>query len=69
MKNEHKRIIELLSLYLEQNPRIRFGQALFNLGINEIHPNTTINTPSYLRDTFHDSDKEILDRIKIDKII
>lgn len=69
MKNEHKRIIELLSLYLEQNPHIRFGQALFNLGINEHHPDSKIGTPSYLRDTFYDSDKDILDRIKIEKII
>lgn len=35
MKKEHQKILELIKSYLEKNPDQRFGQALFNLNINE----------------------------------
>ena len=39
MTNKHKIILDKLIAYLEQNPSQRFGQALFNLGINEFKEN------------------------------
>ena len=35
MKKIHRKIIELISLHLERYPEERFGQAIFNLNINE----------------------------------
>lgn len=34
MTDEHKQILERLKVYLDQHPGQRFGQAIFNLGIN-----------------------------------
>jgi hypothetical protein len=39
MTNEHRIILERLKEYLGQNPSQRFGQAIFNLGINEFKQN------------------------------
>ncbi|GAC1661332.1 MAG: hypothetical protein NVS9B7_29300 [Flavisolibacter sp.] len=62
MKTE---IIKLLSEYLEQNPTIRFGQALTNLGINEFYDKAIPDYYDYsLRDIYNDSDERILNRIK-----
>lgn len=35
MKIKHQKILELVKSYLEQNPKLRFTQALFNLDINQ----------------------------------
>lgn len=58
---ESIQILQILSDYLNENPSIRFGQALFNLGINEF--DSSKNTPT-LRDIYNDTDKRILDRVK-----
>lgn len=64
MKPEHSKIIELLKSYLEKSPEQRFGQAIFNLGINEFQKTTDPRNPDYtLRDIYNDDDKEILNRI------
>ena len=67
MKDEHKAIIEVLTQYLEANPTVRFGQALFNLNINEFadkkHPEERLYL---LRDIHNDSDEKILERMKLD---
>lgn len=65
MKPEHKLILELLASYLEKNPSQRFGQALFNLNINEFQATNDLKNPDYtLRDIYSDNDTAILERIK-----
>ncbi|GAA3769835.1 hypothetical protein [Flavobacterium ginsengiterrae] len=65
MKQEHKIILELLESYLEKNPSLRFGQALFNLQINEFQKTTDPRNPNYnIRDIYGDSDLKIIERIK-----
>lgn len=59
MRNEHRIILDKLKEYLEQNPNQRFGQAIFNLGINEFKQNEEFQ----LRDIYNDTDSEILKRI------
>lgn len=65
MKKEHRIILDLLESYLEKNPSQRFGQALFNLNINEFNETTNPRNQNYtLRDIHGDSDLAILERIK-----
>jgi hypothetical protein len=65
MNEEHKIIIDLISNYLEHHPDQRFGQALFNLGVNEFQKTTDPRNPNYnLRDIHNDKDGEILKRIE-----
>jgi hypothetical protein len=65
MKKEHKEIIDLISSYLEYDPELRFGQALFNLKINEFQKTIDPRNPNYnLRDIHNDNDTDILKRIK-----
>ena len=45
---------------MENNPNQRFGQALFNLGINEFKQNEEFQ----LRDIYNDDDSEIILRIE-----
>ena len=59
MTDEHKIILERLKEFLDQNPSQRFGQAIFNLGINEFKQNEEYQ----LRDIYNDSDSEILKRM------
>jgi len=64
MKKEHKLIIEKVKQYLENHPDQRFGQAIFNLGINEFQKTTDPRNPNYnLRDIYNDNDSEINMRI------
>jgi hypothetical protein len=64
MKKEHQVIINRLSNYLKDNPDIRFGQALYNLSINEFADKTNPETKDFLlRDIYNDSDKKILNRM------
>ncbi|WP_177764435.1 hypothetical protein [Flavobacterium sp. I3-2] len=60
MKKEHTEIIKHIVTYLEENPTQRFGQALFNLGINEFKKN---ESEFELRDIYNDADNEIIKRI------
>lgn len=60
MKDEHRIILEKLKTYLEQYPSQRFGQAIFNLGINEFNPNEQYQ----LRDIYNDNDSDIIKRIE-----
>lgn len=62
VSNESLEILKKIQDYLEENPSIRFGQALFNLGINEF--DTTNKRNPFLRDIYNDSDSAILNRIK-----
>lgn len=64
MNEEKKTIMLVLQQYLEANPTVRFGQALFNLNINEF---ANTQNPAlmnhYLRDIHEDSDRRILRRM------
>ena len=65
MKKEHELIIEKINQFLENHPDQRFGQVLFNLGINEFQKTTDPKYPNYnLRDIYNDSDLEISMRIE-----
>lgn len=59
MSQEQQEIIELISLFLKQNPEQRFGQALHNLDINQFSSKENHD----LRDTYND-DSVILKRLK-----
>jgi len=57
-------IAELLKQYLIKYPDIRFGQALFNLNINQFaDPDNPEACNHYLRDIHSDSDDAILKRV------
>lgn len=64
-KKEHQEIINLISDYLANHYDQRFGQALFNLGINEFVNEIDPAKENYtIRDIHGDSDTKILERIK-----
>jgi dissimilatory sulfite reductase (desulfoviridin) alpha/beta subunit len=62
MKKEHQHILDLLAVYLEKYPDQRFGQVLFNLGINEFKE--PVGELYQLRDNYNDSDQEIIRRME-----
>lgn len=62
MKELNKKIIELISDYIEQYPEQRFGQIIFNLDINQFVKSKEYEPKT--RDIYYDSSKEILDRIE-----
>lgn len=65
MKKEHKIIIDLIYTYLENHPDQRFGQALFNLGINEFQKTTDPKISNLdIRNIHNDNDTEIIKRIQ-----
>lgn len=65
MKKEHAEIIALISDYLSKHRNQRFGQTLFNLGINEFSNKLNPEKEDYkIRDIHSDSDEQILNRIK-----
>ena len=65
MRKEHQVIIESITSYLEKNPSQRFGQALFNLRVNEFQNTLDPKYPNYtLRDIYNDDDQEIASRIQ-----
>ena len=65
MKKEPRIILDLLEEHLEKNPSQRFGQALFNLNVNQFQETTDLRNPNYnLRDIYNDADLEIMERIK-----
>ncbi|MEW7291333.1 hypothetical protein [Aquimarina sp. 2304DJ70-9] len=65
MKKEHKKIVEYISTFLNKYPDQRFGQAIFNLKINEFLEEEDCMNPKYqLRDIYGDSDEEILHRVE-----
>ena len=62
MKKEHQHILDLLAVYLEKYLDQRFGQVLFNLGINEFKE--PVGELYQLRDNYNDSDQEIIRRME-----
>jgi hypothetical protein len=64
MNQEHEEILEAIKLYLEKNPTERFGQALFNLDINQFaNSKQPEELRHLLRDIYNDQDEAILKRI------
>lgn len=65
LREEHQEIIDLISGFLVNHYDQRFGQALFNLGINEFVNKLNPEKEDYrVRDIHGDSDDKILQRIK-----
>lgn len=64
MKEEHRKILDFIAEELNRHPEWRFGQTLFNLGINEfVNPSNPEKADYRMRDIHGDSDQEILRRI------
>ena len=61
MKQQHIEIIELITEFLKKHPEQRFGQALFNLAINEFKNDD--EKKFQLRDIYNDSGYEIILRM------
>ena len=65
LKKEHRQILYKLAKYLAENDSQRFGQALYNLHINEFVNVSDPEKGNYaLRDIYNDPDAAILDRVK-----
>lgn len=65
MNKYAKEILILIDQYLENNPDIRFAQALFNLDINEFANKIDPEDGNFmLRDPYNDKDSDVLKRIK-----
>lgn len=65
MNKEKRIILQMLKEYLTINPDVRFGQALFNMGINEFSDGANPGNLDWsLRDIHSDSDADILDRMR-----
>ena len=65
MKQEHKKILTIIEQYLEKYPDLRFGQALYNLNINQFEEPFNTDGENQMRDIHEDSDIKILKRIRI----
>lgn len=78
MNETQREIFKLIEIYLTERPGFRFGQALLNLSVNEFAlPKVYIKMKMLYRgdefrvcrDIFHDSDEEILKRMRQTGII
>lgn len=66
MNQSTKTILTLLEQYLEENPSVRFMQALHNLNINQFADAKNPETKEYLlRDSYNDKDDDVLARITV----
>ena len=65
MTSEARVILNLLESYLEKHSDIRFGQALFNLNINQFNLPLERDISPTLRDIYNDKDKDILKRMTL----
>lgn len=65
MTKDQETIINIIKDYLDKNPGIRFGQALYDLGINQFAnlPNPE-EAQHKMRDIYNDTDLTILKRMK-----
>lgn len=68
MNQDYSIILYHLTEYLQQFPEIRFGQALFNLNINQFADQQVPENKDFLlRNNHHDSNESILKRLNITK--
>lgn len=64
MTKEHRIILDTIEEALNREPELRFGQALFNLGINQfVNSNNPAEADYKMRDIHGDSDSAIIERI------
>jgi hypothetical protein len=67
MNENAKAIISMLAEYLDKHPESRFGQALFNLNVNQFEDQQDPSRKDFLlRDIYNDSDVKVLKRMKAD---
>lgn len=65
MTDEHRVILKAIEEALNRDPELRFGQALFNLSINEfVNPDNPAEADYKMRDIHGDKDSDIIDRIR-----
>jgi len=64
MKKEHAIILDLIRQYLEDKPTLRFGQALFNMGILDQEKKLDESGIHRPRDIHADQDQQIISRIR-----
>lgn len=65
MEQYNQKILSALTQYLLDNEHVRFGQALFNLEINQFANQTNPSQQNYaLRDIYGDENEQIYERIK-----
>jgi hypothetical protein len=64
-KDANEKILKILQEEVEKNgEHLRFGQILFNLGINEFSNRTNPENGNFLlRDIYNDEPSKILDRV------
>jgi hypothetical protein len=64
MTEENRQILQIITIYLEKNPGIRFTQMLCNLNINTFADKVDPSKKGFLlRDPYYDSDKDVLERV------
>lgn len=65
MTEKHRIILKAIEEALNRDPELRFGQALFNLGINEFVNRENPSEADYrMRDIHGDKDSDIIARIR-----
>lgn len=65
MTEEHRIILKAIEEALNRDPELRFGQALFNLRINEfVNPDNPAEADYKIRDIHGDKDSDIIARIR-----
>ncbi len=65
MTEKHRIILKAIEEALNRDPELRFGQALFNLGINEfVNRDNPSKTDYRMRDIHGDKDSDIIARIR-----
>lgn len=65
MTEEHKIILNAIEKELNRDPELRFGQALFNLSINQfVNPDNPDEANYKMRDIHGDKDSDIIERIR-----
>lgn len=63
LKREHRTILDSIEKALIRDPELRFGQVLFNLGINQfLNPENPAEADYKMRDIHGDKDFEIINR-------
>ncbi|GGI56867.1 hypothetical protein [Winogradskyella haliclonae] len=66
MTEEHRIILNAIEEALNRDPELRFGQALFNLSINQfVNPDNPAEADYRMRDIHGDKDSDIIARIGI----
>lgn len=65
MTEEHRIILKAIEEALNRDPELRFGQVLFNLGVNEfVNPENPSEANYRMRDIHGDKDSDIIARIR-----